>query len=211
MAAFQLVPHRTALVNVDMQNAFVESTPLSAPSGTALIEPINRLAAACRDVGMMVIHTVHVTREDGSNLGTMGELIEPVRAGYIKKGSQTAKLHAGIHVGERDIILEKPRYGSFTGTDLDQILRGNGIDSIIIAGICTNICCETTAREAGMRDYRVFFTSDGTETFPLAGLSVDEIKRATHATLGAAFANIVSIDEVIERIRTANINATAAQ
>ena len=88
MADYQLVPSKTALVNVDMQNAFVEGTPLSAPGGVALLEPVNRLAAACRAAGIRAIHTLHVTRADGTNLGTMGELIEPVRAGYIKEGSR---------------------------------------------------------------------------------------------------------------------------
>lgn len=201
MADYTLVPERTALINVDMQNAFVEGTPLSAPGGGALLAPVNRLAAACRQAGIRVIHTLHVTRADGSNLGTMGELIEPVRAGYIREGSETARLHPGVEVGPDDLMLYKPRYGSFTGTDLDLILRGNGIDSIIITGICTNICCETTAREAGMRDYHVFFTSDGTETFPAGGLSVEQIKEATLTTLGLAFAKIVSVDETIELIR----------
>ena len=126
MAEYQLIPSKTALVNVDMQNAFVEGTPLSAPDGVALLPVVNRLAAACRDAGMMVIHTLHVTRANGSNHGTMGELIEPVRAGYINEGTETAKLHPGVHVGPRDIMLYKPRYGSFTGTDLDLILRSNG-------------------------------------------------------------------------------------
>ncbi|MGY4435063.1 nicotinamidase-related amidase [Bradyrhizobium sp. F1.13.1] len=201
MAHYKLDPCKTALVNVDMQNAFVEGTPLSAPNGPALIPIVNRLAKACRDAGMMVIHTLHVTRRDGSNHGTMGELIEPVRAGYINEGTETAKLHPGVDVGKNDIMLYKPRYGSFTGTDLDQLLRGNGIDSIIVTGICTNICCETTAREAGMKDYHVFFPSDGTETFPAGGLSVEEIKKATLTTLGVAFAKILTVDETIDLIK----------
>jgi nicotinamidase-related amidase len=141
----------------------------------------------------------------------MGELIEPVRAGYINEGTETAKLHPGVEVGADDIMLYKPRYGSFTGTDLDQILRSNGIDTIIISGICTNICCETTAREAGMRDYHVFFTSDGTETFPAGGLSVEEIKKATLTTLGVAFAKIVSVDETVALIRRNSLKSQAAE
>jgi ureidoacrylate peracid hydrolase len=211
MASYDLVPSRTALVNIDMQNAFVEGTPLSAPGGVALLEPVNRLAAACRAAGIMVIHTLHVTRPDGSNLGTMGELIEPVRAGYIHEGSETAKLHPGVGVESDDILLYKPRYGSFTGTDLDLILRGNGIGTLIITGICTNICCETTAREAAMRDYHVFFTSDGTETFPIGDLSVEQIKRATLTTLGLAFAKIVSVGELIAMIGQTAAPSIAAE
>ena len=208
MAGFDLDPSRTALVNVDMQNAFVEGSPLSAPNGPALVPVVNRLAGVCRDAGMMVIHTLHVTRRDGSNHGTMGELIEPVRAGYINEGTETAKLHPGVEVGDKDILLYKPRYGSFTGTDLDQILRSNGIDSIIVTGICTNICCETTAREAAMRDYHVFFPSDGTETFPAGGLSVEEIKVATLATLGVAFARVLTVAALIDLVKRAGRGST---
>lgn len=110
-----------------------------------------------------------------------------------------------------DLILDKPRYGSFTGTDLDLILRSNGIDTIIVSGICTNICCETTAREAGMRDYHVFFMEDGTETFPIGNLSVEEIKKATHAVIGLAFANVIPVDEMIARLRRAAGAAQAAE
>ena len=201
MSVYELVPSKTALVNVDMQIAFVEGTLLSAPDGPRLLEPINRLSAACRAAGMMVIHTLHVVRDDGSNLGSMGKLIGTERTDLIKESAETAKLHPGIEVGADDIMLYKPRYGAFTGTDLDLVLRSNGIDSVIVTGICTNVCCETTAREAGMRDYQVFFTSDGTETFPIGDFSVPEIKTATLATLGLLFAEIVTIDETIARIQ----------
>ena len=80
-------------------------------------------------------------------------------------------------VGKNDILLEKPRFGAFHGTDLDLILRNRGIDTVIITGICTNICCETTAREANMRDYKVFFISDATATF-----NTPEISRRSNST-----------------------------
>ncbi len=211
MTEYAVDPARMALVNVDMQVAFVEGTPLSAPDGVALIPTVNRLAEACRRAGMVVIHTRHVTRPDGSNLGTMGELIEAVRDGYIMDGSETAKLHPKLDVKAGDIVLEKPRYGAFSGTDLDNVLRAGGIDTIIVSGICTNICCETTAREAGMRDYHVFFMEDGTETFPAGGLTVEEIKRAVHTTTGLAFANVVTVDEMIARIARAVGKAAAAE
>ncbi len=201
---------RMALINIDMQVAFVEGTPLSAPDGLDLVPIVNKLAAACREAGVMVIHTRHVTRPDGSNLGTMGEFFESVRDGYIMDGRATSEMHPGIDIGPNDIILKKPRYGSFTGTDLDLVLRSNGIDTVIISGICTNICCETTAREAGMRDYHVFFMEDGTETFPIGNLSTTEIKRAVNATVGLAFANVIAVDEMIARLGVA-ANAAAAE
>jgi len=211
MTQFPLIPEKTAYINVDMQVAFVDGSPLAAPNGRRLLEPVNRLAATCRAAGMTVIHTVHVTRADGSNEGTMGELVPPVREGAIREGSETAKLHPEVDFLDGDILLEKPRYGSFTGTDLDMLLRSRGIDTIIITGICTNICCEMTAREAAQRDYHVFFPTDGTETFPLGDLDEETIKAATHGVLGLAYANLTTIDELIDRINQASGVASAAE
>lgn len=211
MAAYEVNPARMALVNVDMQVAFVEGTPLSAPAGVELLDTVNKLSAACRDAGIMVIHTKHTTRADGSNLGTMGVLCDPVREGYIQEGTKTVELHAGLDVVPGDIVLEKPRYGAFSGTDLDMILRSHGIDTIIVSGICTNICCETTAREAGMRDYFVFFMEDGTETFPTGGLTVEEIKRATNATIACVFGRVIKVDDMIARIQAAARHPAAAE
>ena len=70
---------------------------------------------------------------------------------------EAAALHKELVVDPADILLEKPRYGAFHATDLEMILRTHGIDTLIITGIATNVCCETTAREAMVRDFRVFF------------------------------------------------------
>jgi len=211
MAAYEVNPARMALINVDMQLAFVEGTPLSAANGVALLGIVNKLSAACRAAGIMVIHTKHTTRADGTNLGTMGVLCDPVREGYIQEGTKTVELHAGLDVEPGDIVLEKPRYGAFSGTDLDMILRGNDIDTIIVSGICTNICCETTAREAGMRDYFVFFMEVGTDTFATGGLTVEDIIRATNATIACVFGRVIKVDDMIGRVQAAHRHATAAE
>ena len=97
-------------------------------------------------------------------------------------------------------MLEKPRYGAFHGTDLDLILRNRGIDTVIITGICTNVCCETTAREANMRDYKVFFISDATATFNTPEVSADQIQPVVLATLKAAFAQIENTASMIRKL-----------
>ena len=138
MVDFAVVPERTALVNVDMQNCFVQGSPFSAPDGL---------------------------------------VVDPC-----------------------DILLEKPRFGAFHGTDLELILRSRGIDTIIVTGIATNVCCETTAREAAVRDFRVFFLSDGTTTFGIGDVSAAQLQRATCATLGLLFGQVVTVDDVIGKI-----------
>jgi nicotinamidase-related amidase len=204
MVDFAVVPQRTALVNVDMQNCFVHGSPLSAPGGLNVLDRINRVAAACRAAGILVIHASHVLRPDGSNTGVLGEIAPIVRRGIIMRGSESAALHQGLVVDPRDILLEKPRFGAFYSTDLELILRSRGIDSVIITGISTNVCCETTAREATVRDFRVFFLSDGTANSDIGEVSAAELKRATCATLGRMFAQVLTVEEMIHKIQGAS-------
>jgi nicotinamidase-related amidase len=203
MVDFPVNPRKLALVNVDLQNVFVEGTPISPPDGPEVVARVNKLAAACRKAGVLVIHTAHVTRPDGSNVGVMGELIPPVGEGMIAKGSFPAAFHKDLKIEPPDIVLEKPRYGAFHGTDLELILRSRGIDSVIITGIATNVCAESTAREATVRDFRVFFLSDGTSTPDINGVPRDVLMRATCAVLGLAFAQVLTIDQMIDKIKQA--------
>jgi nicotinamidase-related amidase len=207
---FEVVPERTALVNVDMQNCFVEGSPIAAPDGLAVRERINRVAAACRRAGILVIHTSNVFRADGSNLGVLAEFDPIVKTGILNKGSAAAALHQNLVVDIRDILLDKPRFGAFHGTDLELILRSRGIDTLVITGIATNVCCETTAREAAVRDFRVLFLSDGTATFSIGDLSAAALQKATCATLGKVFAQVLTVDEIIAKIEL-GVRLVAAQ
>ena len=209
MVDFVLAPERTALVNVDMQNCFVHDSPFSAPDGLAVLGRINRVTAACRDAGILVIHTSHVLRPDGSNIGVLGEIAAIVKRGIIDKGSESAALHKGLVVDSRDILLEKPRFGAFHGTDLELILRARGIDTIIVTGIATNVCCETTAREATVRDFRVLFLSDGTTTFDIGDFPAADLQKATCATLQFLFAQVLTTDQMIRKISDATRSAVA--
>jgi nicotinamidase-related amidase len=100
--------------------------------------------------------------------------------------------------------LEIPRFGAFHGTDLELILRPRGIDALIVTGIATNVGPETTVREAVARDFRVFLLSDGTSAQALGGLTAEEAQRATLATLGALFAQVLTMDEMIQKIQQAS-------
>lgn len=200
MVEFAIVPQKTALVNVDTQNCFVADSPISAPDGLVVLARINQLAKACRQAGILVIHTAFVLRPDGSNIGVLAETSAPVKAGILNRGSESAALHKSLVVDAGDIVLEKPRFGAFHGTDLELVLRGRGIDTIIVSGIATNVCCETTAREAMVRDFHVFFLSDGTATAGMGVVSAAELQRATVTTLGFLFAQVLTVDDVLEKI-----------
>lgn len=200
MVDFDVVPARAALLTIDLQNLFVEGYRSSAPDGLATLDRINRLAAVCREAGLLVIHARHVLRPDGSNMGVLGEMSPAVRAGLLRKGGAPTELHRALVVDPRDLLLEKPRYGAFHGTGLELILRGRGIDTVILAGIATNVCCDTTAREAMARDFRVLFLSDGTATNGATGLSPESVQAATLATLDDAFGQVISVDQAIQKI-----------
>ncbi len=205
---FTVTPERLALINVDMQNCFVNGhSPDGLPeedqaNRLTVLDRINRLAAACRSAGIKVIHTRHVLRSDGSNAGLLAEIVPPALT-FLKLGSETAALHSGLVVESNDIVLDKPRFGAFHATELEMLLRSNGIDSIIITGITTSVCCETTAREANARDFRVFFTSDGTATGGYSDFSSEQVQKFTMATLDALFAQVVTVEEMIDKISQA--------
>ena len=95
MTDFPLVPAKIALVNVDIQNCFVENSPVAAPGGVEVLGRINRLIAVCRANGVQIVHTAHVVRPDGSNVGVVGERLPPVKEGVINKGAPSAALHDG--------------------------------------------------------------------------------------------------------------------
>lgn len=203
MVNFKVVPKRMALVNIDMQNCFVEGSPISATDGLAVLDRVNRLSAVCREAGILVIHTSFVLRPDGSNMGVLGETAPPVKAGILNKGTESAALHPRLEVSASDILLDKPRFGAFHGTDLEMILRSRSIDTVIITGIATNVCCEMTAREAMVRDFHVFLLSDGTATAAMGNASAAELQKATLATLGFLFAQVTTVEEMIQKIRHA--------
>jgi ureidoacrylate peracid hydrolase len=200
---FAVIPDRMALVNVDLQNCFVDG-PLAPSEGLAVLDRVNRLADVCRSAGILVVHTSHVFRPDGSNAGVLRQTAPDVITGAVlNRGAASAALHRGLRVGPRDVLVEKPRFGAFHSTDLELILRGRGIDTIIISGIATNVCCDTTAREAMVRDFHVFFLSDGTAAAAIGGASASEHQKATLATLGFLFAQVLTVDEMVAKIQRA--------
>jgi nicotinamidase-related amidase len=187
---WNVVPERTALINVDLQNLFVEDLDDPVP----FLARINRLSAACRDAGILVIHTRHVLRPDGTNMGVLGE-VDLIRDGFLNEGAPSAEMHDDVVVDQRDLSLEKPRFGAFYGTDLELTLRTRGVDTVIISGISTVICCDTTAREANARDFRVFFLRDGTATG-----DGPEFQNLTLDVLDGLFAQVLTVDEMLAKI-----------
>jgi ureidoacrylate peracid hydrolase len=195
VVAFEVVAARTALINIDLQRYFVDG----AADGALIVERVNRLAQVCREQGILVIHTRHVLRPDGSDAGLAPQFAPAIRDGVLNEGAASAELHVDLVVDPRDLVLAKPRFGAFHGSELDEILRSRGIDSAIISGIATNVCCDTTAREANARDLRVFFLSDGTAPSGRAENRA-EIQTRSLELMGALFAQVISVEEMAAKI-----------
>jgi ureidoacrylate peracid hydrolase len=203
MVEFAVIPARLALVNIDVQRCFVSDSPLACPGAHTVLPRINHLADVCRAAGILVVHVRHVLRPDGSDAGVLGEISPIVTQGIIAAGAKSAELHPDLVVDARDVLVDKPRFGAFHGTELERLLRARGVDSIIVSGLVTNVCCDTTAREAFARDFRVFFLSDGTANSGTDELTPEEVQHATCATLARRFAQVLTVDEMIARIESA--------
>jgi ureidoacrylate peracid hydrolase len=188
----------TALILVDLQRCFIDqSSEHSAQGATALVERLNALAERCREANVLVILTAHVLRADHSNAGTLPEKVVAVADGMIDEMSEGAALHSAVRIDPRDIVVRKPRFSAFAGTDLDLILRTRGIQTLIVAGIATDICCESTARDAADRGLHVIFLSDGTASGSGADdPHADQAHVDALARLDAFFADVVSMADL---------------
>jgi len=114
----------------------------------------------------------------------------------MQRGTHGHALHAQLEVKPNDLVIEKHRYSAFIqgASNIDPILRGLGIDTVVIVGTLTNVCCESSARDAMMLNYKVVFVSDAN-----AALS-DEEHNASLGTIMRVFGDVASTDEVIGRL-----------
>ena len=208
-------PHKTALIIVDMENDFVApGAPLETPAGRVMLPTLKRVLLVCREQGVHVIYTTHAHRRDGCDMGRFADLWPPVRnrTGLVD-GEPGIEIYPELAPLANEIVIKKHRYSAFYGTDLEIILRGLGVETVVITGVTTENCCHATARDALFRDYKVVFLSDATATFdyPDVGqgkMSADEVHRATLVILSVSTAHVMTADEFIAR--TTNVQNLAA-
>lgn len=178
---------RVALVVIDVQRAFEEAGFWGPRNNPACEDNISALISAWRSAGQPLVYVRHDSEEEGSRL----RVGEP--GGEFKD----------VVAGEPDLLVTKAVHSSFHGDpDLDGWLRAEGIDRIVICGIQTNVCCETTARIGSDLGFDVTFAIDATHTFDQddhAGgtISADELTRVTRSTLDPEFCRVVSSEQAI--------------
>ena len=198
---------RSALIVVDMQVDFLaEGAPLEVTAGRAIIPQLVRTIDFCRMRGIAVIYTAHVHRRDGSDMGLFRHTA-PIADGALREGEPGAEIHPDIAPRPDELVIKKHRFSAFYATDLELVLRGRGVDTVIIAGVTTENCCHATARDAMFRDFKVAFLSDVTGTFDYdddrqGALSADEIHRGTLLILSQSTADVMSADELFARVES---------
>jgi ureidoacrylate peracid hydrolase len=190
--SMHLKPEKTALLVVDMQYFFLDpASPTYTCGGQAIIPNIQKAIRAFRQAGRPVIYSRHVHHPDGLDAGIMGWWWE----GMCLEGSPESEIHRDIAPIGNEKVINKHRYSAFYNTDLETILRTLKVEDLVMTGIMTNMCCESTTRDAYFRDYRVFFTADGT------GSVTEEMHLASLLNLAFGFAWVTDIDTVLAQLQ----------
>ncbi|MBI5496482.1 MAG: cysteine hydrolase [Deltaproteobacteria bacterium] len=189
---------KTAVLVVDMQNAFIDPKGSLARMGvpvarnSAPIPHISRLLEAARAAGVRVVHLQFVLRGDLGDLGALGKRFPPLRElKHCAEGSWDAAFYAGMEPKPGDYVIQKNRFSGFHGTPLDATLRCVGVDTVIVTGVATNVCVECTVRDAFMRDYRVVVPRETTSAYS------EEMEAASMGAFGFMFATVAGVDEVM--------------
>ncbi|NQT34190.1 cysteine hydrolase [bacterium] len=187
----QLNTERAALLVIDMQDFFLDqSSPTYTCGGQAILPTLKRLIGAFRTAGRPVIYTRHVHNPNLSDAGIM----EWWWDGMCLEGTPESEIHRDIAPLPDEKVILKHRYSAFYNTDLETVLRCLKIEDLVVCGLMTNLCCESTARDAYYRDYRIFFLADGTGTIN------EEMHLASLLNLAFGFTLVTNTDEVVRQV-----------
>ncbi len=199
-----LDPARTALVAIDMQPTFcAPGAPAEVPDSRTIIGAINRLAAGLRAAGGTVIWCTHANADVGTgndwHMFFDNFVSDQVRARTIESlapGGSGQRVWPELDVQPGDVQLQKNRYSALVpgSSHLERLLRSAGLDTLLICGTKTDVCCESTARDAMMMDFKVVMVSDGT-----AALSPEEHRDALE-TIIQQFGDVMTSDEILSRL-----------
>ena len=165
-------PKSAALVIQDLQNdvmieggAFADSGAPAHATAQNVVENVKSLAAACRSAGVPVIHVWYIVEPGATGLKHTAPLFQGVKeANALVRGTWGAAPAEGLEPHEGDHVVEKMRMNGFYETRLDILLRGLGVETLIVSGAWTNMSIEHTARHAADAGYRAIVPSDGTST-----------------------------------------------
>lgn len=179
-----------ALVVIDVQNDYCHPDGVFAAAGLrvagleGLVERINALVAAARSGGRPVVW-VRMEWPDDDSVGLLAERSPFLRERGLRRGTWGAEPVAGLDVRPGDHVVVKPRFSAFHRTSLDDLLARLAVDTLVMAGVRTDFCVESTVRDAFFRDLRVVVARDA-----VAGY-VEELHAASLRLMGTVFAEVV--------------------
>ncbi len=192
----------TALVVVDMQIYFMaEGQQMACPAARDIVPNVNRLADAVRKAGGKVIWIQNLNPwETLDSWKTIQERYLPekreIRMRSMQRDAEPFQLWPDLDVRPEDERVIKRRYSAFIqgSSDIENVLRDNGIGTVIVTGVATNVCCESTARDAMMLNYRTMMVSDG------CAAPSDEEHAAAMGNFYLFFGDVQSTDEIVARL-----------
>ena len=196
----KLTKKNCALIVVDMQNGFLEAKGSMGLLGfdtgklAASTPGVQRLVAGARKADVPVFWTRYVYEPDFRDGGVQIEEIMPMLkdVNLCVQGTWDAEIHADMKPEKGDVIIDKNRPSSFYATRLESYLRAQGIENIVVCGVTTNICVETTVRDASQRSYRTFVVRDAVG-------EVDDFRHETSLkAMEYLFARVMNVNEVLD-------------
>lgn len=196
----KLAKENCALIVVDMQNGFLDSKGSMAQLGfasdklAAASPGVQRLVAGARKADVPVFWTRYVYEPDFRDGGVQLEEIMPMLkdVNLCVNGTWDAEIHPDMKPEPGDIIIDKNRPSSFYATRLESYLRAQGIENVVVCGVTTNICVETTVRDAAQRDYRTFVVRDAVG-------EVDDFRGQTALkAMEYLFARVMNVNDVLD-------------
>jgi nicotinamidase-related amidase len=208
----RIAPKRTAFVVIDLQNYFMlPGYQGECAAARQTIPAVNRLAAALREAGGTVIWVQ--TASDGADVFWSHhhrDMLTPERSRrrlqQLAMGSPGFDLHADLDARPEDPRVVKRCYSALTpgSSDLAEVLRARGIDTLLIGGTVTNVCCESTARDAMMMDFRTVMVDDA-----LSAVTRDEhFHSLCHWIL--FFGDVLSVEQAVAAMWNEDCLAAAA-
>jgi len=190
----RLDPKRTAHIVVDLQNGFMAPGAVAEIAQARDIVPtVNAISQAVRVAGGLVVYIQNTFDEEAIRTWStyFDHFCSPARRRLMIEaftpGAEGHSLWPDLDVQPTDLKVRKRRFGAFApgASDLHAVLQGRGIDTLIITGTASQVCCESTARDAMMLNYKVFFVADGNATF------TDEEHNATLSAMAYTFCDVI--------------------
>jgi ureidoacrylate peracid hydrolase len=201
----KIEPPHTALIVVDVQNdfcaagGFMDAEGMDLSSAQAMAERLPAVIQAARDAGVLVVFVRNIYSSDRNNYLSdtwLEQAARRRRSSYTQHpvceaGSWAGDFYGDVRPQPGEPVVTKHRFSAFHNTDLDTILRSHGIRTLVMSGVASNVCVETTAREGFVRDYYIVYLSDGTSAY------FEQDHEAALRVIDLFFGQVVTIPDVI--------------